>query len=147
VTDLKQTDSVVEELARLPRARASSRFAEDVLAALDSRSNVYQRSTGRALGATAVALILAALVSVGYGYHRQRAADLAYERQVEELRTRYQELLDEVASVRQEAVRPEPRLYLGGDEGLDLVLDLGQTPSYSDSGQDARDIRPANWEQ
>jgi hypothetical protein len=66
---------------------------------------------------------------------------------VEELRSRYQELLDEVATVRQEVATPETRLYLGGDERLDLILDLGQTPSYQDGRQDRKDVRPATFKQ
>ena len=147
MSDPKRTDSLIDEFSRLPRTRASSRFAENVMTALGSRSATDLRPAGRVVWAGAVTLILAALLSVGYGLHRQRVADVAYQRQVEELRLRYQELLDEVANVRQEAASPETRLYLGGDDALDLVLDLDQDPGYAGSADGVMDIRPANLEQ
>jgi len=94
-----------------------------------------------------MSLALISLLGLGYGYQRQQAAERAYRVQVEELRSRYQELLGEVAIVRQEVSTPDTRLYLGGDERVDLVLDLSQVPAYRDNRQDRQDIRPAALEQ
>jgi len=138
---------LTEALANLPRQQPSQEFTDEVLEALDSRSPGRRSPAGRLLGVTATTLVLASLLALGLGYHRQQAAERAYRDQVEELRWRYQELLEEVATVRQEVATPDTRLYLGGDERLDLVLDLSQIPTYQDSRQDRQDVRPAAWEQ
>lgn len=138
---------MAEALAELPRQRPSAGFTDEVLARLDMQGAGSASSRGRLIWATATSLILALLLTLGYSYQRQRAAERAYRDQVEQLRSRYQQLLDEVANVRQEVSTPDTRLYLGGDESLDLVLDFSQNPTFTDSRQGRTDIRPATWEQ
>lgn len=141
-------ESLDRRLEELPRVRARDGFSRRVLTGLDNRLATGPAPLARLAWAAAATLVLAALLGVGVTYRQQRAADLAYRRQVEELRTRYEQLLDEVVSIRQEAAIPDTRLYLGGDESLDLMLDLNQIPTYSTNGQgDRQKIRPANWEQ
>jgi type II secretory pathway pseudopilin PulG len=95
-------------------------------------------------------------LAVGTAYQRQQAAEKAYRQQVLELRHEYQRLLEEVATVRDAAAEPPARLYLGGDDQLDLILDLsqpevvawpgGNLPSSRDPGQKAPDFRSATYE-
>ena len=144
----RHRDPLTKALASLPRQQTSAGFAGEVLTELETRSAAQADPASRLLWATAASLILASLLAlVGYGYQRQLAAERAYKVQVEELKSRYQELLDEVATVRQEVVTPDTQLYLGGDERLDVILDLSQSPTYQESPQDRQDVRPAAFEQ
>lgn len=143
----RNRDSLTKALANLPRQRPSEGFTREVLAELGRRAPAPGGSPGRLIWTTVISLILVSLLAFGYGYQRQQAAKRAYRAQVEELRSRYQELLEEVATVRREASTPKNRLYLGGDERLDLVLDLNQTSTFRQPPQDRRDVRPAALEQ
>lgn len=147
MSQAQRHDRLTEALALLPRQQASSGFTDEVLEELAARSQAGGGSPSRLIWGTAATLILACLVALGYGYQRQRATEEAYQAQVQELKSRYLELLDEVSTVRQEVATPDTRLYLGGDERLDLVLDLSQNPTYQDGRQDRQDVRPASWEQ
>ena len=141
------SDISTGDLSRLPRIRASEGFTDRVLTALESRGRENSWSHTRLAWVGAAVLALAVLIGSGFIYQRQRAADLAYQHQLEELRSRYEQLLDEVVAIRQEAATPNTRLYLGGDESLDLMLDLIQLSSYSQNGRQERgEVRPASWE-
>ena len=140
-------DTLMEELSQLPRAQASEGFTDRVLATVEDREGNTPRPLARLAWAGAVTLMLGLLVGALAVYQRQNAAELAYQQQVEELRSRYEELLNEVVSIRQEASTPDNRLYLGGDDSLDLMLDLNRLePNQLDSRRDTRDVRSANWE-
>jgi hypothetical protein len=147
VNDRDQQDLLSEAFADLPRHRPAAGFKEQVLAELERGERRRSYRTSRWVWATASCLLLASLLVIGFGYQRQLAAERAYRDQVEELRGRYLELLDEVASVRQEAASPDTRLYLGGDERVDLILDWGSDPAFGDMSDDLRDVRPATYEQ
>lgn len=141
-------EALTEDLASLPRIGASEGFTERVLTELEGRDREIPGFPARLIWVGATALILAVLAGSGFVYQRQRAADLAYQHQLNELRSRYEQLLDEVVAIRQEAATPDTRLYLGGDESLDLMLDLNQVSAYSQNGrQDVGEVRPASWEQ
>lgn len=140
-------DPLTRALGDLPRQRTSSSFTGEVLNQLATRSRPSSRATPRLLWAAAISVILAFVLVLGYGYQKQRVAERAYRQQVEELRSRYRDLLDEVATVRvQVESPPDTRLYLGGDEQLDLILDLSQPPAYADGRRQAVDARPAALE-
>ena len=141
-------DPLTEDLSQLPRVQVSDGFADKVLTALDERASTSSPTVVRFAWAAAAGFVLALLIGLGIIYQRQRAAEIAYRHQVEELRSRYEELLDEVVSIRREASGPDSRLYLGGDESLDLMLDLNQLNAYPQAGrQDSAEVRPASWEQ
>lgn len=147
MTHRNAEDTLLQELSQLPRAQASEGFTDRVLAALKDREGYTPRRLARLAWAGAVTLMLGLLVGALVVYQRQQAAELAYQQQVEELRSRYEELLNEVVSIRQEASMPDNRLYLGGDDSLDLMLDLNRPePNPLDSRRDTRDVRSANWE-
>jgi hypothetical protein len=140
-------DTLLEGLSQLPRTQASEGFTDRVLAAVEARQSNTPRRLARLAWAGAVTLMLGLLVGALVVHQRQRAAELAYQQQVEALRSRYEELLNEVVSIRQEASTPDNRLYLGGDDSLDLMLDLNRLePNPLDSSRDTRDVRSANWE-
>lgn len=140
-------DPLIEAFAELPRQRPSETFTDEVLTALTSRQPVETTATRPLIWATAATLILVAFLALTFGYQRQQAQERAYRLQVEELKSRYQELLDEVATVRHEVEAPDTRLYLGGDEKVDLMLDWSRIPTYQENHQDRRDVRPAALEQ
>lgn len=121
-------------------------FTTDVLARLSRQGASRPPATGRLIWATAMSFLLVALLVIGFGYQRQLTAKRAYLEHVEGLRSQYQELLNEVATVRQEVATPETRLYLGGDERIDLILDLSQPLDSQYTGQDRKVIRPAALE-
>jgi len=149
-------DQMRKALSALPRKQASERFTTDVLAALEERSTGHRGPpvTTRWIAAGAVVGFFA--LAVGMAYQRQQAAEEAYRQQVLELRHEYQRLLEEVGTVREAAAEPPARLYLGGDDQLDLILDLsqpeivawpgGNLPATRDPRQKAPDIRPATYE-
>jgi len=147
VTDPASRDPLTRAFADLPRQRSSAQFTQRVLAQLDRRDRRRATRSGRWIWATVTGLLLVSLVAIGYEYQRQQAAKRAYRAQVEELRDRYQTLLDEVATVREEVTTPDTRLYLGGDERVDLVFDWSQSPTYQTGRSDTQDIRPAAYEQ
>ncbi len=132
-------DPLERALAGLPRAVASKDFTGRVLRALDRRraSASSRRLTLRwAVAGVAAILLVAAL---GLAIHRQRAAERAYRQELETLRSEYRSLVEEVATVRREATVPT-RLHLGGDERVDLVLDLMGQPSIDEA---LGEVRPA----
>ena len=145
MTDREPRDLLSEAFADLPRQRPTADFTGKVLAELD-RSDRRGQPVQPWAWAAAATLLLICLIAVGYGFQRQQAAERAYRAQVEELRGRYLELLDEVASVREEAATPATRLYLGGDERVDLVLDWANSPALGEMSDDPREVRPASYE-
>lgn len=147
MTDRPARDSLTKAFADLPRQRADARFTDRVLAELDRRDRPTTHRTPFWVWATAASLVLVSVLAIGYQFQQQQAAKRAYRAQVEELRSRYQTLMEEVASVREEVATPDTRLYLGGDERLDLVLDWGQSPTYYQAAGDRQKIQPASYEQ
>lgn len=153
----RDSDGRLEEaLASLPRETVSEQFTTAVLAAIEDRSTT-PRSTSVSVGWTAIAAFTVLIAGlVGLAYQRQQAAEERYREQVLELRLEYQHLLAEVANVRHEATEPPTHLYLGGDDRLDLILDLSQPelragpgenlPATRDSRQERRNLKPATYE-
>ena len=140
-------DTLLSGLSRLPRTQASEDFTDRVLAAVEDREGNTPRRLARLAWAGAITLMSGLAVGAMIVHQRQQAAELAYQQQVEELRSWYVELLNVVVSIRQEASTPDNHLYLGGDDSLDLVLDLNRLePNQLDSRRDTRDVRSANWE-
>lgn len=149
-------DRMREALSALPRQQASERFTTDVLAALEDQSAGIRSSLGTAGWVAAAAIVGFFALTLGLAFHRQQVAEEAYRQQVMELRHEYQRLLEEVATVREAAAEPPARLYLGGDDQLDLIVDLsqpetlvgpgGSLPTARDSTHKPSDVRPAIYE-
>ena len=127
-------------LADLPRETASPGFSRRVLDDLDAAG---RRRAGRPWLLAAAAAAAAALV-VGIWLVPQGdpppvpAETLALQ---EEHRRLVEELAELKASLRQGRAAA-PVLYLGGNENVDLVLDLG--PVWA--GETAADVRPAVYQ-
>lgn len=125
-------DPLERALAELPRAVASKDFTARVLRALDRRrAQASSRRLGLRWAVAGVAAVVL-VATLGLAIHRQRAAERAYRQELETLRSEYRSLAEEVATVRREATVPT-RLHLGGDERVDLVLDLMGQPSIEEA--------------
>lgn len=158
MTPRELDDRLAETISTLPRASASADFTARVLTALHEREPV---TVGRRRIAGWAAAVAVALLALGIGgslaVRRHQAAEAAYRQQVQELRSEYQRLLAEVAQVRQQATEPPARLYLGGDEQVDLVVDLSEPmplgasrlslPADRSPEKGSGKTRPANWDQ
>ena len=121
-------------LKELPRVAASPGFTGRVLSRLDALENgVRERRRGLALWprlalpAAALAATLAA-VAVTHQVRAERVkSDAAEARQLlEEIRDQHSRLEDDLRAL--DHLAAEPVLYLGGDDDLDLVVDLERVP-------------------
>jgi hypothetical protein len=104
-------------LSSLPRERASEGFTDNLMSRLDVAKRPFYREPRYALVAS---LIL--LVGMWFGAGRWQDA-----RQREETRERVQALRTEIEQLHQDInlLRDlAPVLYLGGDENVDLVIDM-----------------------
>ncbi len=118
-------------LRELPRARAGDDFTARVLARLDAPARRRPMPLARlAMAGLAAAAALALALSAGPlrpgdggGRERRLRADEA-RRLLEELRREHRALASELETLAAE----EPVLYLGGDEEVDLVVDLSRVP-------------------
>ncbi|MEM7048609.1 MAG: hypothetical protein AAF604_03070 [Acidobacteriota bacterium] len=124
-----------EALRSLPTARASDEFTAQVLRRLPADAgteqgpgNPWNRPASWAGLAAAAMLLLAfagVLLAPRGGGDDSAAVDREEARALlEELRQDHRRLTAEVRSLREH--QQAPVLYLGGDEGLDIVLDLGR---------------------
>jgi len=130
-------DPLTEALRNLPRERASADFTARTLRRLEPPQRRFPITTGRLLAAAALAAIVA-LPWLGEWRERQqldeirlRAADLrresiVLEQQLEQARQRYD---------RQSVI------YLGGDDDIDLVLDIRPLTRHLNS----QDFQPATY--
>lgn len=113
-------------LRELPRERAREGFTARVLARLDAPSELKPWRQPRLVFATAalVAVVASAgILQVHAG--RQEALRAAEARKVlRELRSEHDSLKQELQSLSQ-----PPVVYLGGDEEVDLVVDLSRVQS------------------
>lgn len=128
------TDEQLRDALRsLPRHRASGGFTDRVLANLDHSKrtadggSLWRRLQGadgpgasrRRWAAVAVAVILAVLVPIAV--RQSKAPPAADSRQaLQELRTE----LEELKRLAAEPEADDPVLYLGGDDRVELVVDL-----------------------
>ena len=110
-----------EALRALPAAEPSPTFTARVLSrlAVAPARAPRRRVPAWAAAAAAVALLIAALWGGRAALKVQRTAAL---------RSETEELARELEALRQAAERPAPVLYLGGNEEVDLVLDLSTLP-------------------
>jgi hypothetical protein len=117
-------------LGALPRETAGDDFTRRILARLDEAERATARPDRAAwLGrlalpvAAAVVLVVALLARLEPSSGPPAGAAEA-RRLLEEIRREHGRLEGELAALRQD--RGSPVLYLGGDEEVDLVLDLGR---------------------
>ena len=109
-----------EALRALPAADPGPAFTARVLSRLAAApARAPRRVPAWAAAAAAVAVLIAALWGGRAVLKVQRTAAL---------RSETEELARELEALRQAAERPAPVLYLGGNEEVDLVLDLSTLP-------------------
>lgn len=118
------TDPIDGSLATLDEVGASEGFTAGVLARLNARRE--RRRTLRRRSATAAAgtLIVAALAfPLMFGSSRSTESEIADEAAV--LKREHARLESDLEDLRTSARESAPVLYLGGNDDVDLVLDLG----------------------
>jgi hypothetical protein len=111
-----------EALRSLPPPAPGDAFTAQVMARLATAPGRRRRGAApRWAATTAAALALAA--GLGWG-----ALALAGRQRTAELRAETAALARELAALRAEAAQPAPMIYVGGNEEVDLVLDLSALP-------------------
>lgn len=116
-------DSLQQSLATLGTEGASAGFTERVLASLAVRR--ARRRRRQRLAATSVAAVLVvsiALLILESRFFAPTANEMASEAQL--LRQEHAQLQSDLEALRVSARETAPVLYLGGDDEMDLVLDL-----------------------
>jgi len=108
-------------LRELPRERARAGFTPRVLERLDSRGTGRPALSWRP-AAVLAAMALAVAIPIGIRYEQHERSEREAERILHELRAEHGRLEQELQEI------SEPVLYLGGDEDVDLVLDLSRVP-------------------
>lgn len=137
---------LTEAIRRLPRFRASNNFTANLIDRLEERQSTRFRFWPRLswLAAGVVAMVIGIWIVLPILEHRRQA--LAYRRQVEAIRGRYERLQADVVDLRRTAARSPAVVYLGGDESVDLVVDLADLAA-SGPTTDARKFVPTNYSQ
>ena len=117
-------DALRETLRGLPAATPSPAFTARVLARLDRPPRPRRRPIPAWVTAAAtMAVLVAGLWGVAVG--RQAWQE---QRRREALRAESAALARELAALHKELAEPAPVLYLGGNEQVDVVLDVSALP-------------------
>jgi hypothetical protein len=123
-------DGLRAALRELPAAAPGPAFTARVLARLERR----QRTRRRALPAWVPAAAAVAALVVGlWGAAAGRQAWQEGRRRAA-LRAESAALKRELAALQEEVSKPAPVLYLGGNEQVDVVLDLSSLPIAATPG-------------
>lgn len=131
----KNDDELGRLLRALPREQAGADFTEQVMARIASPArrgeggSVVAFPGGRRLpGWSGWLMAAAALLLLGLGMREwQHRRDVAESMQrIAELRERYEALAGELKELRREAADAKPVVYVGGNEKVDLVVDLAK---------------------
>jgi hypothetical protein len=109
-------------LRDLPREQARPGFTARVLHRLDAAPDRRRALIPRFALSAAFAVFLVILSGVLVNARREAVATARAERTLAEIRAEHGRLEREV----QELSQPAPVVYLGGNENVDLVLDLGK---------------------
>lgn len=133
-------DPLTHALRSLPRERAREGFTEEVLARLPAGAPRRFPRPGRL--ALAAALAAGVVLAPAALYLREPASPPASgQAHIDELRREQERLEQEVEELRRLAAGDLPLVYLAGDEGTDLVLDLESLAQRRPGGS----IRPASY--
>jgi hypothetical protein len=122
---LEPDDPLGRARRRLPPAEPRPAFTARVLARLDRRPrrSALQRVPAWAAAAATVVALVGGFWGVAAGRHAWRE-----ERRRTEMRAESAALARELATLQAEASKPSPVVYLGGNERVDVVLDLSTLP-------------------
>ncbi len=132
-------DQLTRALRSLPRDQARPGFAEAVRRRLEERN--HRRSFAVAplrLAVAAACLLLLVLGAREWRHHHQRQQTAA---RLAALESESRILAAELESLRRQLTMAEPVVYLGGNNDLDLVLDLAQLQRTGLRPQDLRGNR------
>jgi hypothetical protein len=128
-----EDDRLGDLLRELPREQARPGFTARTLARLDAReNNIHVSPWSRLAPATALATVVALALSAGalMSWRHESQTLLEAERTrmaLQEIRAEHGRLARELRDISEP---PSPTVvYLGGDEDVDLVLDLGKVRS------------------
>ena len=121
--------SVGRLLRELPRETARPGFTQRVLRRLDEPAQAAALPAGRLprLAMATMAVVAALVVSAGavwYEQSREAAKNAEARRLLQEIRAEHGRLERELRSLSE-----PPVVYLGGDEQMDLVVDLDKVPA------------------
>jgi len=116
-------NGMVEELRDLGTTRATPDFTRRVMSRLAARRATRKRRQLAGALATAAGLILVAGILVGR-IPRSAPARVDLADETRRLQQEYSDLERDLQSFRASARETAPVLYLGGDDDVDLVLDL-----------------------
>ena len=111
-----------ESLAGLEGGGASPGFTSRVLHELEARQLRRRKRRKQALSAVAVLLVAALAGVLGLDRPVDTTVDVASE--AKQLRQEYTRLQNDLEALRESARETAPVLYLGGNDELDLILDL-----------------------
>lgn len=120
-------DHVGRLLRELPRETARPGFTQRVLARLDEPAQPAASPRVWRLRLAVAAMVLVAVVSAGVvRYEQARKAEQAAEARqaLQEIRAEHDRLERELR-----ALSEPPVIYIGGDERMDLVVDLDRIPA------------------
>ncbi len=140
---VEQERRITETLQALPRVHAKQDFTAGVLERLETTAPASPWGFSRIwVPVLATAMLVLAVVWQG---HRERSEErrLAGQARIEALRSERQSLEAELDTLRRLARSSRPVLYLGADQGVDLVYDLSrlkqgdrvEIPSYLQDAQ------------
>jgi hypothetical protein len=125
-------------LRELPAERARTGFTPRLLARLDAAPPARARWQPRLAAAMAMAAVVMAIAAGTVQHERieaQRAARVARATELlRELRAEHGQIKKELAALPDEP----PVLYIGGNEEMDLVVDMGEV-------RNADGVRPATY--
>jgi hypothetical protein len=119
----ERDEALLRELKTMQSVRASEDFTARVVAAAGRRRRRRHRQRQLALGAAAIVLLAVLFAPLARERSTIDSSDtLAGE--AETLRREYREIRAELEALEARAERAAPVIYLGGDDDLDLVVDL-----------------------
>jgi hypothetical protein len=120
-----EDESVRQLIAGLPRETARPGFTAAVLRRLaePERPAARARSWQLAWAGAALTGVVLAAGSWGFSTWRERGEAEEARRMVEQIKAEHAQLAAEVRALREER---QPVVYVGGDEDVDLVVDLSR---------------------
>lgn len=137
-------DAIREALRSLPRTRADDDFTERVLERIEGRGGLRRPRVPVAVRWATAATLAAAAVLAGSiswsGAAGGRAAERERRTRIEALeaeRLRLAAELEEIRRLASSLREPAPVLYLGGDDEVDLVIDLDRLAQERPAGTGA----------
>ena len=134
MTNRPTHDTLREALRSLPRARAADGFTERVLAGAEAAEGTPEAPRPRpaatrwAAAAALAGFALAGALAVPT-FRAERTAGRERQARIQAFEAERRQLAAELEEIRRLAATTQgasPVLYLGGDEDVDLVLDLGR---------------------